>query len=284
MLDLIDVLIVDLQDIGARTYTYVSTALHAMRASVDAGIPVVILDRPDPIGGRLVQGPTLDPAFGSFVGMLPVPLRHGMTIGELALLGNSVLGIGANLTVVPVAGWLRDTWFDGTGLPWIRPSPNMPDLESASHFPGIVLFEATNLSVGRGTPIAFQVLGAPWIDPLLLMEQLRSEPGVAVRDTTFTPRAPADHKYADTLLPALRFSVTDRALYDPTRFAIRIFAALRDVYPDSLRLTDGLERLYGSDALRAWIHSGETAEVLIQSWEATLEEFCRIREPYLLYR
>jgi len=284
MFALIDVLLVDLQDIGARTYTYISAALHAMEASVDAGVPVVILDRPNPVGGEHVQGPILDLDFSSYVGMLPVPLRHGMTIGELALFGDSALDIGADLLVVPADGWQRHMWFDDTELPWKKPSPNMPDLESATHYPGIVLFEGTNLSVGRGTPIAFQVLGAPWLDPSLLLVRLEDEPGVAVYDTTFTPRDPADRKYADRTLPALRFLVTDRTQYDPTRLAARVFAALRDIYSDSLRLTSGLERLAGSTSLRTWIESGESYDRLYMSWEPGIAEFRRIREPFLLYR
>ena len=284
MLASIDVLLVDLQDIGARPYTYISTALLAMQASVDAGISVVVLDRPNPIGGEQVQGPVLDLANATFVGMLPVPMRHGMTMGELALFGNAELAIGTDLTVVPAVGWRRDMWFDATGLPWIRPSPNMPDIESASHYPGFVLFEGTNLSVGRGTPIAFQVLGAPWLEPSQLLLHLTDEPGVAVSDTTFTPRAPSDRKYPERLLPALRFRVTDRTLYDPLHLAVRVFAALRDTHPDSLQLTAGLDRLAGSSSLRLWIESSGAHEALFQSWESALTKFRRIREPFLLYR
>jgi uncharacterized protein YbbC (DUF1343 family) len=284
MFALIDVLLIDLQDIGARTYTYVSAALLAMEASVDAGVPVVILDRPNPIGGESVQGPILDLAFSTYVGMLPIPLRHGMTMGELALLGNSELKIGAELFIVPVDAWRRDLWFDATRLPWIKPSPNMPDLESASHYPGFVLFEGTNISVGRGTPVAFQVLGAPWLEPASLLLHLTNEPGVAVYDTTFTPLNPADGKFADQLLPGLKFRVTDRTLYDPTRLAIRIFAAIRDTHGDTLQLRTGLDRLAGSTSLRSWIESGASYETFYTSWDAALAEFQRIRKPFLLYR
>lgn len=284
MFNLIDVLLVDLQDIGARTYTYISAALNVMEASVDAGVPVIILDRPNPIGGDLVQGPILDLEFSTYVGMLAVPLRHGMTMGELALFGNSELDIGADLSVVPAGGWRRSLWFDATDLPWVKPSPNMPDLESASHYPGMVLFEGTNVSVGRGTPMAFQVLGAPWFDPSALLSRLQDEPGVSVHDTTFTPLEPADRKYGSQLLPALRFLVTDRTVYDPTRLAIRVFAAVRDTHGDSLQLRPGLDRLAGSTALRSWIEAGGEWETLYSSWVAPLEEFKRLRETFLIYR
>ena len=232
MFALIDVLLIDMQDIGARTFTYISAALHAMEASVEANVPIVILDRPNPIGGELVQGPVLDLEFSTYVGMLPVPLRHGMTMGELALYGNAVLDIGAELTVVPAEEWKRNLWFDETALPWVKPSPNMPDLESATHYPGMVLFEGANISVGRGTPIAFQVLGAPWFETPELLSRLADEPGVSVYDTTFTPIEPADRKYGDELLPALRFFVTDRSVYDPTRLAMRVFAAVEEQEED----------------------------------------------------
>lgn len=284
MLSLVDVMLIDLQDIGARTYTYISSALHVMEAAGDSEVPVVILDRPNPIGGRLVQGPILEPKHASYVGMLPVPLRHGMTMGELALFGNDALALAANLSVVPVAGWRRHEWFDDTGLPWIKPSPNMPNLESATHYPGFVLFEASNLSVGRGTPIAFQVLGAPWLDPESIIDDLGAEPGVQLSDTSFTPKSPSDGKYPDETLPALRFRVTDRMKYDPVRMAIRVLAALREIHLDSMRLRSGLERLAGTDSVRSWFESGDPWYSLYHSWEPDLARFRRASERYLLYQ
>ena len=155
-------MLIDLQDIGARYYTYVSTAVILMQRAAQRGVPVIVLDRPNPLGGEAVQGNVrAQPAAEqTFVGFLPIAMRHGMTLGEMLLLANDVLGIHARLTVVPAAGWRRDMYFDGTGLPWVKPSPNMPDLESALHYPGTCLFEGTNLSVGRGTRIAFQVVGS----------------------------------------------------------------------------------------------------------------------------
>jgi uncharacterized protein YbbC (DUF1343 family) len=286
MLESLDVLLIDLQDIGARPYTYISTALLAMRVAASVGRDVLILDRPNPIGGELVQGPMRDSGFDSFVGMLPVPLRHGMTLGELALFGNEVLGIGAQLTVVPASGWGRAMWYDETGVPWIRPSPNMPDLESATHYPGMVVFEGTNLSVGRGTPIAFQVLGAPWLRPRDVAELVGSHPGVAISDTTVTPRSPGDGKYPDMALPALRLRVADRRAYDPARLAVRLLAALAVVHPDSFAFTStrGFDRLAGSDQLRLAIEAGQTADEILSTWEGGLGEFGELRERFLIYR
>ncbi len=286
MLGQIDVLLCDLQDIGARTYTYISTILHAMRAAAGVGLDVVVLDRPNPIGGELVQGPVLDTAFATYVGMLPVPLRHGMTMGELALFGNDVLGIGANVTVVPADGWQRGIWFDGTGLPWVRPSPNMPNLESATHYPGIVVFEATNLSVGRGTPIAFQVLGAPWLRPSDVAEVVGEQPGVAISDTTITPGDAADRKYSEVTIPALKFRVTDRSTYDPTQLMVRLLTAIKQVHPDSFAVTtaSGFDRLAGSDGLRLALEGDQPADRIIASWEEGLGGIASTRRRYLLYR
>jgi uncharacterized protein YbbC (DUF1343 family) len=286
MLNQIEVLVCDLQDIGARTYTYISTILHAMRAAVGVGLQVIVLDRPNPIGGELVQGPVLDTAFASYVGMLPVPLRHGMTMGELALLGNEVLGIGANLTVVPTKGWRRSMWYDDTGLPWIRPSPSMPDLESASHYPGTVVFEGTNLSVGRGTPIAFQTLGAPWLRPREVREVVGDEPGVAISDTTITPEGPPDGKYSDVMISALKFRVVDRDEYDPTHLMARLLTAIKQVHPDSFAFTNpaGFDRLAGSNRLRIAIEEGLSASEIVARWNDGLAQFRRLRERYLIYR
>ncbi len=286
MLDLIDVLLIDLQDIGARPYTYISTTLLAIQASAATGVNVVVLDRPNPIGGTLVQGPMLDTAFASFVGMLPVPLRHGLTHGELALLGNDVLGYGANLTVVPAAGWRRDDWFDQTGLPWVRPSPNMPDLESATHYPGTVLFEGTNVSVGRGTPVAFRALGAPWLNPAEIVAAIGLEPGVTIRDSVITPHAPPDDKYPEITIPALVLAVTDRRAYDPTRLAVRLMAAIKQHHPESfeIRSTVYFDHRAGSGRLRSWLDTeGDRGEIW-HSWDAELEMFKNARERYLIYR
>ena len=284
MLAEIDVLLVDLPDIGGRPYTYVTTALEALRAAWEGGVQVVVLDRPNPIGG-LAQGPVLDTAFRSDIGMLPVPLRHGMTLGELVRMGNDVLGIGGSPVVVPAGGWRRGQWQDETRLPWVRPSPSMPDLESATHYPGVVLFEATNLSVGRGTPIAFQVIAAPWLDAAAVRASVGSIDGAVLADTSITPVAPPDAKYGGVEIPALRLRVTDRERYDPVATAVRLLAAVRARHADSLRIVAGrFDRLAGTDRIRLAIEGGAAADSIVAGWEAELSDFRARQAGYLLYR
>lgn len=284
MLREVDVLLIDLQDIGGRPYTFVSTALRSLRAARDVGVRVIVLDRPNPVGGLLTQGPVLDTALASWIGMLPVPLRHGMTIGELVRFGNDVLDIDGDLVVVPLAGWGRGRWFDATGLPWVRPSPSMPDLASATHYPGLVLFEATGVSVGRGTPIAFQVLGAPWIDAAALAAALRGLPGVSVRDTVITPVDPPDRKFGGMTIPAVRLTVTDRAAYDPTALAAHALAYLHARYPDSLALDPRrFDQRAGADRLRLQLEAGVPPDAIVASWQPALARFSDLRGRYLLY-
>jgi len=285
MLQNLDVILVDLQDIGARPYTYISTLLLTLQAAAAERKPVVVLDRPNPIAGVAVQGALLDTAFATFVGMLPVPLRHGMTMGELARFGAARLGLSATLSVVPAGGWVRGQWFDEAGLPWVRPSPNMPDLESATHYPGIVVFEGTNLSVGRGTPVAFQVIGAPWLDPVRVRGVLGDVPGIAVTDTGITPREPTDGKYPGQRLPALKFRAVDRNTYDPTLLAARLVAAVREVHRDQLSFNPPVfDRLAGSDRWRLAVLAGQRGEETWRSWQPGVAEFRRLRGQYLLYR
>jgi uncharacterized protein YbbC (DUF1343 family) len=285
MLQHVDVLLVDLQDIGGRPYTYILTALRVMRSAAAENVAVLVLDRPNPIGGVQVQGPILDTAFASDVGMLPVAQRHGMTLGELARLGNDWLEIGADLTVVPADGWVRGLWFDQAGLPWVRPSPSMPDLESASHYPGLVLFEATNLSVGRGTPVAFQVIGAPWLDPLGVIARVGALEGVLLADTVIRPEAPPDGKYPDVTLPAVRLLVTDRATYDPVTAAVALLEAIARLHGDALEVRERrLAQLIGTDRVWQAIRAGVSLEQIVLAWREPLERFREERERYLLYR
>lgn len=285
MLAGIDVLLIDLQDIGARPYTYVSTALMAMRAARRHSVGVIVLDRPNPIGGVRVEGPVLDTAYRSFVGMLPVALRHGMTLGELVLLGDSVLGIGGRPAVVRARGWSREMWFDETGLRWIRPSPNMPDLESATHYPGLVLFEGTNLSVGRGTPIAFQVVGAPWLDAAGVIDLVGPVPGVGLADTAITPVEPSDGKYDGVVIGAVRLRVTDRDLYRPLDVAVALLVAVRSLHPSAMEFrAQGFDRLAGGSSLREAIIRGDAADEIVAGWERDLARFRDVRRRFLLYR
>lgn len=287
-LDSIDVVLVDLQDIGARYYTYIATAVQLMRDATRAGKRVIVLDRPDPVGGDLVQGnvrATMGDPDSAFSGFMPVPMRYGMTLGELALLANDGMQLHADLVIVPALGWHRAMLYDETGLPWVKPSPNMPDLESALHYPGICLFEGTNVSVGRGTPMAFQVIGAPWLDPARVIATLDSVAlrGVAVRPTTFTPNAPTDSKYAGATLPGIQFQVRDRTAYDPTRLAVALLTALRAVHPAEFQFrTQSFDRLAAGPHLRTAIESGQGARAIWEAWDNELARFRVTRAKYLL--
>ncbi len=285
MLDGVDVMVVDLQDVGARYYTYISTAVEVMKAMARLNRPVVILDRPNPIGGA-VQGAMLDTAYTTFVGRLPVPMRHGMTMGELARLANDVLGIGAVLHVVPADGWTRTMYFDETGLPFIAPSPNLRSIESLFHYPGTCLFEGTTLSVGRGTDVAFEQVGAPWLDTAAVLAAVRKAglPGVAFSGVTFTPRRPGDGKFADTLLAGIRLRVTDRAAYDPTVTAVHLLAAIRDAHPAELRWNvRHFDRLAGSAQLREALQAGSSPGVATRDWSRSSAGFRERSAQYLLY-
>jgi uncharacterized protein YbbC (DUF1343 family) len=269
----LDVLVVDLQDAGTRTWTYVTTMIRSMRAARDAGKPIVVLDRPDPIGCR-VQGPLLDSAFTSAIGALPVPLRHGMTIGELARLANAELRVGADLHVVPVRGWRRCAWFDATGLPFVRPSPNLPDLEALAWYSGTVLFEATNLSSGRGTDAPFRQVGAPWLDAPRVARLMRERFGVAMTAVAFTPRSPGDGKYGDTAVAGVRFPAFDRTGGDAIRDALRLLGVIGEVHPGELRV----------DSLGIARRLGVRARAGKDTWPEQVAGFLRLRRPYLLYR
>lgn len=288
-LDSIDVLLIDLQDIGARFYTYIATATSLMRDAAGAGKRVIVLDRPDPIGGLAVQG-NVRARLGSPdslpVGFLPVPMRHGMTLGEMARMANDLMALGADLVVVPVAGWTRTMFFDETGLPWVKPSPNMPDLESALSYPGLCLFEGTNLSVGRGTNIAFQILGAPWLDPAAVIDRLRAHQlvGADVSATAFTPVAPTDGKYAGVPLRGLQVRVRDREQYDPTKLAVALLAALRAVHPNEFQFRAAtFDRLASGPELRTAIEAGRSPREIWNSWEQDLASFREKRAKYLIY-
>lgn len=287
MLASIDVLAFDIQDIGSRYYTYVSTMALAMEAAGRAGIPMIVLDRPNPIGG-LTQGPVLDPAFATFVGLYPVPTRHGLTAGELARLYRGAFGVEVELHVVPAAGWSAERWFDETGLPWIAPSLNMPSLESATHYPGTCLFEGTNLSVGRGTPTAFQVLGAPWLDGEAWVAEIGavapSLPGVEIRAVAFTPESPSDGRFGGEEISGIRLTVTDRSAYDPVRTAVAALLAARRLSGDAWEWrVRHFDRLAGSDRLRLAIDRGAPLDEITSEWAAGVAAFEALRRPYLLY-
>ena len=284
MLEGVDVLLFDMQDIGARYYTYVSTMAVSMEAAGSAGVPFVVLDRPNPVRGDVVQGNVLDPDFASFVGMFPVPMRHGMTPGELALLYAAEFGVDVDLRVVPVSGWSRAMAFDATALPWVPPSPNMPSLESALSYPGTCLFEGTNLSVGRGTDRAFQWVGAPWLDAARVITALEAYDfeGVRFEPTTFTPRAPSDGKYDGLEIPAVRI-VGTTSNYDAPRVAVAMLVEIRRAHPADWGWLGTIDRLAGTDGLRLGVDAGLELDALTAGWGTALAEFEALREPHLLY-
>lgn len=291
MLAGIDVLVYDIQDVGTRYYTYIWTMALAMQAAGEAGIPFVVLDRPDPLGGRMVQGNVLDTAFATFVGLYPVPMRYGLTPGELARMLVGAFGISVELHVVPMQGWTRDEWYDESGLPFIPPSPNMPSLASATDYPGTCLFEGTNLSVGRGTPRAFQQVGAPWLDAPRAVQRLNASvksgvlAGVRFDTVDFTPISPGDGKFPGERVRGIRFVVTDRERYDPTRAAVAALIEIRRLHPDRLTWNVAhFDRLAGTDRLREAITAGAELERATASWPAELARFRERRRPYLLYR
>jgi uncharacterized protein YbbC (DUF1343 family) len=286
MLEGIDMLLFDMQDVGSRYYTYVSTMAEAMRAAGEEGLPFVVLDRPNPIRGDVVQGNVLDTAYSTFVGLFPVPMRHGMTPGELARLYVGEFGIDVELHVVPVDGWRRTMTFAETGLPWVAPSPNMPSLESALAYPGTCLFEGTPLSVGRGTERAFQWVGAPWLEPRILADILNGYDieGVRFEPAVFTPAEPGDGKFGGVEVGGVRL-VAEAPTYDAPRAAVAMLIEARRASGERWSWAEThFDRLAGTDALRLGLDAGGSLEELTAGWAEELRAFQALREPYLIYR
>jgi uncharacterized protein YbbC (DUF1343 family) len=292
MLRDVEILLIDLQDVGTRVYTYIYTMANCMRAAARHGVRVVVCDRPNPVGGVEVEGAKLDPAFASFVGQFPIPLRHGMTIGEIARLFNEEFAIGARLDVVPLSGWRREMYFDETRLPWIIPSPNLPTLDSTIVYPGAVLFEGTMLSEGRGTTRPFELIGAPWIDGERLAAAMngRGLAGVHFRPVFFEPTF---QKHAKQTCGGCQLHVTDRRAFQPVRAAIELIAEFRRQNPAAFAWRRPpyeyehdkwpVDILYGSDRLRTTLDRGDDVGPLVDAWEGDEDAFRRTRERYLLY-
>ncbi|HWA58806.1 MAG TPA: DUF1343 domain-containing protein [Gemmatimonadales bacterium] len=283
MLADVDVLVIDLQDAGARYYTYLYTTVQVMRSAERRGLPVIVLDRPNPVGG-LVQGNVLDTAYRTPVGLVAVPMRHGMTLGELARLARHDFGLTTRLTVVPVAGWKRSEYFDATGLPFIPPSPNLRSLEALIHYPGTCLFEGTTLSVGRGTDHPFEQVGAPWLDSTRVLAALARAhlPGVSFQVVTFTPVRPGDGKFADTLLAGIRLTVVDRAAYDPTRTALALLDAIAATGAPLFTADHRhFQRLIG-ERLDSTLFGSNRWSTLARDWERQRAAFLERRRPFLL--
>ena len=287
MLRGIDALVYDIQSVGARFYTFITTMLLAMRAACEHGIGFIVLDRPNPIGGDRLEGPLLRHDFKSFVGAHAIPIRHGMTIGELALLFKAELGLDLQLEVVPMHGWARRMWYDQTGLPWVPSSPSMPTLDTAILYPGMCLIEGTNLSEGRGTTKPFEWIGAPWIDADEWSETLnRLElSGVRFRPVHFVPSL---SKYADELCHGVSVHVMDRRLAMPLDVVLHLFATVMEAYPDHFEFleTDGrhfIDLLAGTDSLRLALVDGHSPSDIRQGWRDDLDDFARRRRPFLIY-
>ncbi len=292
MLDGLDALVFDLQDVGVRVYTFVWTMTLAMEACRDAGVKFVVLDRPNPITGAAREGPVLEPGFESFVGLHPLPLRHGLTAGEIARLANDAFGIGCRLDVVPCVGWNRAEWYDQTELPFVIPSPNLPTLDSCIVYPGMVLLEGTNLSEGRGTTRPFEIFGAPFLDPRRLVEALREFelPGVAFRQCSFEPTF---QKHAELLCGGAQLHVFDRNEFRPVETAVSILHAVRQMAVEFDWRTPpyeyetekmAIDILWGNDKLRAAIDAGVEPEEIMREANEGIAEFEELIIPYLLYR
>ena len=285
MLKGVDVLVFDMQDVGARYYTYVSTMALAMEAAGEHNVPFLVLDRPNPIRGDVVQGNILNPSYKTFVGMYEVPIRHGMTPGELARMYVGAFGISVDLTVVPVEGWKRDMTFDDTNLPWVPPSPNMPNIASALAYPGTCLFEGTPISVGRGTDKAFQWIGAPWLDGPALAEALNEYEidGVSFEPVKFTPRNAGDRKFEGVNVEGVRL-IAQSTDYDASRAGVAMLMETYRVSQENWEWYEAhFDRLAGTDALRLGLVSNASFEELVSGWDAGVSEFESDRAPYLLY-
>ena len=292
MLDGLDVLVIDLQDVGTRIYTYIYTMAYCLAAARRHGTRVIVCDRPNPIGGAAVEGPMLVPGFESFVGLYPIPMRHGMTIGELARLFNEHFGAGADLEVVPMEGWRREMYHDEARAPWVMPSPNLPTLDSAVAYPGTVLFEGTNLSEGRGTTRPFELVGAPGIAAEAFAEAMnrRQLPGVFFRPAVFEPTF---HKHAKVACGGCQIHVLDRQTFRPVLIGVALVAALRDAAPDRFAWRDPpyeyepekmpFDILAGSSELREQIDAGARLDDIARSWEPGIAGFLKIRERFLMY-
>ncbi|HPC95861.1 MAG TPA: DUF1343 domain-containing protein [Sedimentisphaerales bacterium] len=287
MLEGIDVLVFDIQDVGVRFYTYISTMSLAMEAAAECGKRFIVLDRPNPIGGTKVEGPILEPSLASFVGLHAIPVRHGLTVGELARMidGQGWLagGVHVDLSVVPMTGWNRAVWYDQTGQVFRKPSPNMPDLDTATVYPGLCLLEGTNVSEGRGTTMPFRQFGAPWIDGPKLAARLNglNLPGLTFHATTFTPAA---SKHEGRLCSGVRIEVTDRDRLEPFWSGVCIVNEIARMAPDEFEWrADHFDRLCGTAAIREAIANREPLPPLRQKYLAACESFRRTSRPYLLY-
>jgi uncharacterized protein YbbC (DUF1343 family) len=281
----LDVMICDLQDVGTRVYTYIATMAYAMEACAESGIEFIVLDRPNPVDGVDMEGPILEyPGQSSFIGLYPIPERHGLTMGEMARLFNDkFLARRAKLTVIPMEGWKRTMWFDETALPWVPPSPNMPTVDTATVYPGQVALEGTNVSEGRGTTRPFELFGAPWIDGFDLTSRLNALdlPGVAFREAWFTP---SFSKFQGQLCGGCQLHVTDRNSFRSFATALSIIKTVRDMYPDRFEFhPDYFDKVMGTSRIREALEAGTPVRTIVEGLGPGLAAFAEMRKPYLLY-
>ena len=291
-LEKIDVLLVDLQDVGTRVYTYGATLAKVMAAAAKLGVKVVVLDRPNPIGGLQVEGNMLRPDWASLVGPYPLPMRHGFTLGELARYYQATQNLGGDLEVIPAAGWRRGDYFDATGLVWISPSPNLPTLEGAIVYPGQVLLEGTNLSEGRGTTRPFELCGAPFLSPRRLRHELQNIPlpGVVLREVAFEPTF---HKWANEPCYGFQLHVTDRPAFRPYYTTLALLGAIRRLYPEQFAWRQPpyeyeterlpIDLLTGDAAIREGLDAGRPPAELEAAWQPELQVFIEASRAFWLY-
>ena len=292
MFEHIDALFIDLNDVGTRVYTFIYTMAYCLEAAAEFGTKVIVLDRPNPIGGLAVEGNLLRPEFASFVGLYPLPMRHGMTIGELALLFNDEFGIGADLEVVRMEGWRRWMYFEDTGVPWVFPSPNMPTPDTAVVYPGQVLWEGTNVSEGRGTTLPFELVGAPYWETEEIQRHLTNNDlsGCLLRPVLFEPTS---GKWAGQPCCGFQLHVVDRNLYSPYRTSLALYQAIYRLYPNGFSYKEPpyeyefdklpMDLILGDPSLRERIEAGAPIAELEQQWQGELESFLEMRTQYLLY-
>ena len=282
MLGNVDVLIFDMQDVGARFYTYLSTLFYVLRSAGKSDKPVLVLDRPNPITGSRVEGVPIASGFESFVGIVDIPMRHGMTLGELAHYMNAEYALQADLHVIEMHGWQRVMWFDETALPWVPTSPAMPHLSTAILYPGMCLLEGTNLSLGRGTALPFEVCGAPWLDGYALAKALNGLqlPGVRFRETVFTP---STSNHAGSECRGVQVHVTDRDSLRPVEMALHLIAIARCFSGDAWMWNPHFERLAGDERLRSALEAGTGVAEILATWEESISAFVHQREKYLMY-
>ena len=292
LLDNLDLILFDIQDVGSRYYTYINTLALFMEAVSGRELEIMVLDRPNPLGGAIVEGPMLDLAFRSFVGIFPVPVRHGLTAGELALLYRDINKLDINLSIIKMEGWQRSMLFPETGLPWIPPSPNMPTFSTAEVYPGMCLFEGINASEGRGTTTPFQLSGAPFIKPDDLARCCRqySLEGILFRPVWFKPTF---HKFSGEVIGGIWLQVTDHSRFRSFATGVAMTAALHELYPEELQFLNGVyefndtipafDLLAGSSSIRRSILNGCDTRLLLESWKGDEAEFLRHKPDFHLY-